>query len=252
MTEFDSFAKVKYLPLTYLKVLTARGQSTAVSFTGAGINDMTMAGYYSGSTDKDFEVEIDGTGTPDTFKWSNDGGSTYEATGVSITGAAQTLEDGITVTFGATTGHTSGNKWTFASTFSEWITFETLTKGSTFSFSPIVRKNDTGGSRVVAYKLDISAIIMQNNWTDTRNLEWALATNNPLDIEMILRRENYAASDHKITVTFDDSIDVFKWNSNYIKNSGDFPTMTLNITGVMSVDLQDISAGLYAIFVDNF
>jgi len=84
----------------------------SVVFTGAGLNDMTNGGVYTGTEDKNYVVEIDGTGTPDTFKWSDDGGETYTE-GVAITGAAQALSNGITVTFQATTGHTLGDKWEF-------------------------------------------------------------------------------------------------------------------------------------------
>lgn len=84
----------------------------AVTFTGSGLDDMTNSGTPTAS--KDFKVEIDGTGTPDTFKWSKDGGSTWEATGVQITGAAQSLSDGVSITFGATTGHTLGDYWEFS------------------------------------------------------------------------------------------------------------------------------------------
>jgi hypothetical protein len=58
-----------------------------------------------------YRVQIDGAGIPDTFKWSNDGGATWEASTVNITGAAQTLENGLTITFAATTGHTNGDYW---------------------------------------------------------------------------------------------------------------------------------------------
>ena len=92
------------------------GGLTAVTFTGAGLDDMTAAESattgYTGLTDKSYIVEIDATGTPDTFKWSDNGGGSY-TTGVAITGAAQTLSNGIAVTFAATTGHTLGDKWTF-------------------------------------------------------------------------------------------------------------------------------------------
>lgn len=51
--------------------------------------------------------------SPNTFKWSDDGGSTWDATGVAITGSAQDLNNGVTVTFGATTGHRKDDYWTF-------------------------------------------------------------------------------------------------------------------------------------------
>jgi collagen type VII alpha len=83
-----------------------------LAFTGAGLNDLTRGVSYTGTTDTDYRIQIDAT-APDKFKWSNDGGSTWEATLVAITGSAQTLEDGLTITFAATTGHTLGNRWDF-------------------------------------------------------------------------------------------------------------------------------------------
>ena len=83
-------------------------------FAGVGLDDLTSGGTYSGSDiQKTYVIEIDTTGTPDTFQWSDDGGSTWNATGVSITGAAQTLNDGVQITFGATTGHTLADQWLF-------------------------------------------------------------------------------------------------------------------------------------------
>lgn len=84
----------------------------AAVFSGTGLNDATSSGTFAGTEPTEYLVEIDATGTPDTFKWSKDGGSTWEATGVSITGAAQTLDSGVEVTFAATTGHTLGDQWT--------------------------------------------------------------------------------------------------------------------------------------------
>jgi phage tail sheath gpL-like len=93
--------------------------STKISitvFSGTGNNDMTVSGSYNGNVNKSFEVRIDSTGTPDTFEWSSDGGITWVATTVSITGVAQVLSDGISITFAGTTGHVIGDKWTFNAT----------------------------------------------------------------------------------------------------------------------------------------
>lgn len=82
------------------------------TFTGTGLDDAILTGHYEGTTtNKTFYVKIDATGTPDTFSWSTDNFSTTKATGVAITGADQTLEDGISVEFNATTGHTVGDIW---------------------------------------------------------------------------------------------------------------------------------------------
>jgi hypothetical protein len=82
------------------------------TFIGSGLDDAFFSGHYNGTaSNKNFYVKIDATGTPDTFEWGYDSASPV-ATGISITGAAQGLSDGISIDFGATTGHTSGDKWT--------------------------------------------------------------------------------------------------------------------------------------------
>ena len=101
---------------SYVLDVKARSSVGSATFTGTGLNDMTSGGTFTGATALNYKVEIDATNTPDTFKWSDDGGTTWDATGVAITGSAQTLNNGVTVTFGATTGHTLGDYWTFSTT----------------------------------------------------------------------------------------------------------------------------------------
>jgi len=88
-----------------------------LAFTGSGLNDLSvpaLGGYYSGDAlTQDYRVEIDGTGTPDTFRYSDDGGGTWVASGIAITGASQTLNNSVKITFNATTGHTNGDRWDF-------------------------------------------------------------------------------------------------------------------------------------------
>jgi len=81
------------------------------SFTGTGLDDLTYGGQYGHRADLTYRVEIDGTGTTDTYKWSKDGGSTWEATTVSCTTTAADLDNGVTVTFAAITGHTATDYW---------------------------------------------------------------------------------------------------------------------------------------------
>jgi len=86
----------------------------ATSFTGSGLNDLTYGGAYTGVSVVTYRVKIDAAAATDTFTWSDDGGSTWTATGVAITGSAQGLNNGITVTFAATTGHVFGEYWDMA------------------------------------------------------------------------------------------------------------------------------------------
>lgn len=69
----------------------------------------------TGSDDIRFEIEIDGNGTPDTFRWrkwnvSQDDVVGSWTSGVAITGGSQTLSDGLSISFSSTTGHTIGDK----------------------------------------------------------------------------------------------------------------------------------------------
>jgi hypothetical protein len=87
------------------------GSVGPAGFFGTGLNDVTTGG--SAAANYNLRVEIDGIGTPDTFRWSSDGGTTWAASGVAVTGAAQTLIESVAVTFTATTGHTLNDYWVF-------------------------------------------------------------------------------------------------------------------------------------------
>lgn len=87
-------------------------------FSGTGLDDMTSGGAYTGDPSSwryyhgTYWVEIDSEGTPDTFRWSFDQGRSWSDP-IAISGEAQLLSDGITVTFVNTTGHTVGDAWAF-------------------------------------------------------------------------------------------------------------------------------------------
>jgi len=83
----------------------------ATTFTGSGKNDATFGGTYTHTADLTYVVKIDSESTPDTFTWSKDGGTSWYASGVSCSTSATTLDNGVTVTFGATTGHTDTEYW---------------------------------------------------------------------------------------------------------------------------------------------
>lgn len=118
LIEFDISLANRTLPSNVQKLLLL-GQRVAkhiepARWQGGTLNDCTSGGTYTGTARTNYLVEIDATGTPDTFQWSKDGGLTYEATGEAITGSAQTLDQGVQVTFGATTGHAVGDQWLLA------------------------------------------------------------------------------------------------------------------------------------------
>ena len=126
----------------------------ADTFTGTGLDDATIGGTFSGASALNYRIEIDGA-TPDTFKWSDDGGSTWDATMVAITGAAQTLNNGVTVTFGATTGHTATDRWDFATTVLSAMTASVGTSGAATAYSAAFNVFQAPGTTVF---LDSAAV----------------------------------------------------------------------------------------------
>jgi len=97
--------------------LTVKSNAAAiqpVTFTGAGLDDATSGGTYTGLNDLAYCVQIDASApSPDTFEWGTGGSCSNGATGVGITGAAQNLSNGVQITFAAIDGHTIGDDWTF-------------------------------------------------------------------------------------------------------------------------------------------
>jgi|ERR1700719_820155 len=84
--------------------------SAAVHTTGTGLNDATSGGTNTATVDHVYRVKISTAAGTDKYELSTDGGA--YGSEVSLTGSAQTLANGVTITFAATTGHTLGDIWT--------------------------------------------------------------------------------------------------------------------------------------------
>lgn len=81
---------------------------------GSGSGDLWAYGGVDSGTIKEYKVEIDGTGTPNTFRWSINDGSTWVASGVPITTSPITLGAyDVRLQFSQTTGYTMSQGWTF-------------------------------------------------------------------------------------------------------------------------------------------
>jgi hypothetical protein len=68
----------------------------------AGTVTCTWGGTYSGTEPAQFEVKCSTAAATDKFMWRKNGGAWSSE--VTVTGSAQTLSDGVTVTFSGTTG----------------------------------------------------------------------------------------------------------------------------------------------------
>lgn len=90
------------------------------TFSGSGLDDAFFAGHFKGSTSQTYYVRIDGVGTGpggvDTFEVALGNDSNFSSpteTKTPITGNPQLIHsiDNISVEFGSTTGHDSGDRW---------------------------------------------------------------------------------------------------------------------------------------------
>lgn len=98
-----------------LRTAYQSNQTGDVEFkTWGSLDDMTLsASGYTGVNSKEFIVRIATEGTPDQISFSSDNETSW-STPADITGSAQTLAEGVQVSFGATTGHSLGDEWRFA------------------------------------------------------------------------------------------------------------------------------------------
>lgn len=94
------------------KIIAGASSIGSVTQTGSGLSDITLGGTFVGNSSRTLRIKITTAAAPDKFDWSVDGGTTWAATAVPITGSAQSLATtGVTVTFAATTGHTLNDYW---------------------------------------------------------------------------------------------------------------------------------------------
>ena len=89
---------------------------TSATGTVSNLNDMTASGTFTGTANRFFRVQIDGSSTPDTFSWwlsSSATNTVWNAQSLPVSAGTFTLGEGMTVTFATTTGHTVGDRWDF-------------------------------------------------------------------------------------------------------------------------------------------
>ena len=95
----------------------AAGTTSKPQKEGSGAGGATLNGVYSGSENLDYYVEIETTGEigAATFKWSDDGGSTFDATGVATSTAFVALNNGVQIKWTQGSGNdvVAGDNWRF-------------------------------------------------------------------------------------------------------------------------------------------
>lgn len=110
----------EYIPFSDIKgvrghYLDFRRIGETTQTVGSGLDDLTPGGAPTVGTSATYEIVIVSAATPDTFKWRKKVGNVWTdySTAANVTGSAIALENGITITFGATTGHDADDAWEF-------------------------------------------------------------------------------------------------------------------------------------------
>lgn len=91
--------------------------ASPVQVDGSG-NDPTSGGTYTGPSNALFTVEITTGGIAGTavYRWKKDGGSYTSSVTTDVDGAAQDLQDGVTINFPLVVTYTSGDIWVIRAT----------------------------------------------------------------------------------------------------------------------------------------
>ncbi len=151
-----------------------------------GIDDLNLSGTYTGTEDIRYIVEIDATGTPDTFRWSDDDGASYTS-GVSITGAPQALNNGVTVQFDNTTGHNTSDNWIISAKADDEIAAGNSSRNAWAVYQGKPKDNESiiaGAQIIISYNETRDSSTIQNYRTTF------IATQNYSNIEEWFHRDN--------------------------------------------------------------
>lgn len=95
------------------------GTITKAQKTGSGTGSIVTIGAYTGTVTLDYKLEIQTSGARDTatFRWSDDGGNTWDASNVFTSSGDVSLNNGLSLRWStaatAASGYASGDYWLF-------------------------------------------------------------------------------------------------------------------------------------------
>lgn len=114
------FMAVNMIPTTGISASSiATGYASRAQKEGSGSAVMSVSGTFTGTQNLDYLVQIDAAGTNEIgsakFKWSDDGGASFDATGVTTSTSPVALNNGLSVSWtqGAGKDVLINDKWRF-------------------------------------------------------------------------------------------------------------------------------------------
>ncbi|MGV6830320.1 MAG: Ig-like domain-containing protein [bacterium] len=168
----------------------------AIYYGVNGLDDLTKGGTYTHNEDIRYLIEIDSVGATDTFRWSDDDGQNW-TDNVSITGAAQLLNNGVEITFGAITGHLIDDSWVVSAKSSSDNNIATDMNSKSYAIFKGIGEGDTDGNkdviegganiRIVYNEYENTVEFVEQNFISSRRYEnieeWFYGDNIDLGID---------------------------------------------------------------------
>ena len=84
--------------------------------------NISVSGPYTGTISRVYLIQIDNITTPNTFMWSNNGGTQFQQQFIPIVSTPIILDNGLSITFTATTGFTIKQQFTFQTKITALVT----------------------------------------------------------------------------------------------------------------------------------
>jgi hypothetical protein len=124
------------------------------------------------------------------------------------------------------------------------ITFDNLEAGSQWELNPVLEDNDRGGQTIVAFEFKGTFIVLQNNYQDMRPALSNMTHYQPSDFDLFLKAISEQANGDMMWITCDEpTVAVNDWHLTWAITQKDLsPLLTINITGIMSIDMIDAAS----------
>lgn len=152
--------------------------TSVVEFVGAGLDDETVGGTFTGHREMSFIAEVeDASQNPDTFMWSSDGGHTWTES-VNMSSGAVTLEENVTILWAAVNGHTDRDSWHWT----QHTVGHSDVAAVAFTGSGLNDATSSGtyvGHRYMRYRVQIDASVPDPDtfkWSDDNGISWEETT----------------------------------------------------------------------------
>ena len=163
----------------------AKGRITALRRTGTGASMLSVTGQYSGIIDRDYYVEIQTTGEVGvaTYKWSQDDGVSFVATGVVTTETAASLNNGLSIAFSRATGQdcVSGDVWRFRA-YLPWGLDRMLDRDRDTEFRTQVATPVTATINMGSAKTPTVLVLVDHNLSSAASLRLEASSDNFVSI----------------------------------------------------------------------